>query len=41
MRFSPRTWLSASLFALALAFAPSARAQMRVIDPANLAQNIT
>lgn len=43
MRFSPSTWIAASLIALAIASTPArpARAQMAVIDPANLAQSIT
>lgn len=43
MRLSSRTWIGASILALAIASSPatSARAQMAVIDPANLAQSIT
>ncbi len=43
MRLSPRTSIAASIIALAIASspAPPARAQMAVIDPANLAQSIT
>lgn len=43
MRFSPSTWIAASIISLAIASGPTtpARAQMAVIDPANLAQSIT
>jgi P-type conjugative transfer protein TrbJ len=43
MRFSTSPWIAASLIALAIASSSTtpARAQLTVIDPANLAQSIT
>ncbi len=43
MRFSTSPWIAASIIALAIASGPvtPARAQLTVIDPANLAQSIT